>query len=219
MYCTYCGNQLDNNAVVCEKCARAPDPLSAPRKPSKLWSGLAMALLILGILFIPVIGLPFGFIGLFLRRKRKQAIVLILLSVTMLMVWNGKYPNSDWSRRYQEFTGSWSGPEIYAEVIYETNLLKKMYPGILPSTMGFTISNENHFEWTDVELTINSTLLSGGYTYQCTQIKANGATWAPAHEFSNAEGYRFDSDSMKPNTLIIQCATPNGRTSKKFEFQ
>jgi len=149
----------------------------------------------------------------------KQAIVLILLSVTMLMVWNGKYPNSDWSRRYQEFTGSWSGPEIYAEVIYETNLLKKMYPGILPSTMGFTISNENHFEWTDVELTINSTLLSGGYTYQCTQIKANGATWAPAHEFSNAEGYRFDSDSMKPNTLIIQCATPNGRTSKKFEFQ
>lgn len=55
-YCPSCGNEMDDNAVICVKCGNAvaaPAPVAAKKQPSKLWPMLVIGgvLLVLGMAF------------------------------------------------------------------------------------------------------------------------------------------------------------------------
>lgn len=59
-YCPSCGNEMDDNAVMCVKCGNAvaaPAPVAAKKQPSKLWPMLVIG----GVLL--VLGMAFEFFG------------------------------------------------------------------------------------------------------------------------------------------------------------
>ena len=58
-YCPSCGNEMDDNAVMCVKCGNvaAPAPVAAKKQPSKLWPMLIIG----GVLL--VLGMAFEFFG------------------------------------------------------------------------------------------------------------------------------------------------------------
>lgn len=54
-YCPSCGNEMEDNAVICVKCGNvaAPAPVAAKKQPSKLWPMLVIGgvLLVAGAVF------------------------------------------------------------------------------------------------------------------------------------------------------------------------
>lgn len=82
MYCQHCGKEIPDDAVICIGCGRAVKPL--PKLLSgKKWSGGVLALLIIGAIFIPFLGIVAGIVGLTQEAKRVQGIILLVLGIFM----------------------------------------------------------------------------------------------------------------------------------------
>jgi len=82
MYCQHCGKEIPDDAVICIGCGRAVKPL--PKLVSgKKWSGGVLALLIIGAIFIPFVGIVAGIVGLTQEAKRVQGVILLVIGIFM----------------------------------------------------------------------------------------------------------------------------------------
>ena len=103
----------------------------------------------------------------------------------------------------------------------------ELIAGVFKHDKGFTIHNNNDFDWTNMELYLNykDDDLSSGYIYSNTltdynSISARGwksfATW----RFRNAEGRQFNVNPPReePVKLLIQADTPYGPKTYLVEW-
>ena len=67
----------------------------------------------------------------------------------------------------------------------------------------FEIENHDPYDWTDVHLTLNRY-----YTYTLASIPPGKPCRISDDEFAKSDGTRFDSSSIKPLALLIQCKEP-----------
>lgn len=75
----------------------------------------------------------------------------------------------------------------------------------------FVITNNDSFNWNDVELEINSGLLKGGYKLKAVLISAGQTYTVGALQFAKGDGERFNPITIKPQSLNIFCNTSKGR--------
>ena len=81
MYCSSCGNQLSDQAVICPKCGVATANFSKIKDKDDVSTGTIVAFYIAAI--IPIIGF-IGAIYLFKKGKVTHAIVVAALSIIWL---------------------------------------------------------------------------------------------------------------------------------------
>lgn len=92
MFCSSCGKEIADDAVVCIGCGRAVNKnISAITKSdSEPWSGGIYSLIIIGTLLIPyagsLLGLIFGIIGISKEPKRTQGFILIILVLVNILL-------------------------------------------------------------------------------------------------------------------------------------
>lgn len=85
MYCPHCGKEIADDAVVCVGCGREIKAIGKPA--DKKWSGGILALLIILTIFIPLVGIIAGIVGLTKEAKRSQGGILLGLGILMLIIW------------------------------------------------------------------------------------------------------------------------------------
>jgi len=76
----------------------------------------------------------------------------------------------------------------------------------------FVITNANDFDWTNVELEINSVGLKSGYIYKprMTMVAA-GVYTVGVLQFAKKDGTKFNPFTTKPLNFSIWCDTPKGK--------
>ena len=98
-YCTHCGNQVLDEAVLCPKCGCAFDTKknienTEQQKPVDMKTSLGVVY-ILNAIFLPLVGLIFGIILLCQSNKTQKfktiAILTIVLSVIFAIIWCGVF--------------------------------------------------------------------------------------------------------------------------------
>ena len=77
----------------------------------------------------------------------------------------------------------------------------------------FVITNNDTFDWTNVEMELNYEGLKSGYTYNYHLIEAGYTYTVGALQFAKGDGTRFNPFTMKPRKFSIRCDTPGGRSS------
>ena len=75
----------------------------------------------------------------------------------------------------------------------------------------FIVQNNNAFDWTGVELEINSGLIKSGYSLNANVIKAGQTYSVGAMQFAKSDGTRFNPFSTKPLGIFISASTPKGK--------
>ena len=89
MFCRYCGKKLKNDAVICTGCRRPVEPLAdaaAPAVSGSAWSFGTMVALLALTLFVPPVGIVFGFLGMRRAVRRTQGAVLLTVSIFMSLL-------------------------------------------------------------------------------------------------------------------------------------
>lgn len=78
------------------------------------------------------------------------------------------------------------------------------------------ITNDNGFDWTDVEIIINPSgfLSTGGYTYRMARIRAGQTVSIPASDFTQRDGTRFNI--RRTAVMRIMVSTKQGTRSVNF---
>ena len=72
----------------------------------------------------------------------------------------------------------------------------------------FVISNNDSFDWENVELEITSGVFGESFGLSVPKISAGKTHSVEAAEFRGKDGTRFDLVSMKPRQFWIRCDTP-----------
>lgn len=80
----------------------------------------------------------------------------------------------------------------------------------------FVISNNDSFDWTDVELQVISDTISGDFSHRVPKIDAGKTHTIRAAEFTEKNGACFDPYSMKPKRFRIWCDTPTKETRSYY---
>jgi len=83
MFCNRCGKEIADDAVVCIGCGRAVKPIAAT---GEKWGTGAMIALVIGTLFVPLIGIIFGIIGMNKEAKKGQGATLLAIGIIMVIV-------------------------------------------------------------------------------------------------------------------------------------
>lgn len=76
----------------------------------------------------------------------------------------------------------------------------------------FTIRNNDSFDWTDVDLYLNSSGFDLGYTFSASRLSANTSYTVGAMQFTKSDGTRFNPFTTKPLKLNISCKTTTGES-------
>jgi hypothetical protein len=84
MFCSHCGKEIPNDAVICVGCGRAVKPIQII---GNKWSGGMMAFLIIATILIPLVGIIAGIIGLTQDAKRGQGGLLLAVGIIMFVFW------------------------------------------------------------------------------------------------------------------------------------
>lgn len=77
----------------------------------------------------------------------------------------------------------------------------------------FVITNNDNFDWTNVELKLNSGLIFGGYVLKTQRMIAGETYTVGAMQFAKDDGTRFNPSTTKALNLFIWCDTPKGNGS------
>ena len=85
IFCPQCGTELPGDAFFCSECGKAVKPLMREVSDEK-WGGGTMALLIIGTILIPLVGIVAGIYGLRKEAKRRQGGLLLGLGIFMVLV-------------------------------------------------------------------------------------------------------------------------------------
>ena len=80
----------------------------------------------------------------------------------------------------------------------------------------FTISNNDSYDWSNVELQINSETTGSDFNFRVPKIPAGQSYTIHATKFSTKNGDCFDPYQMKLRRFRIQCESPNGKYGTYF---
>lgn len=75
----------------------------------------------------------------------------------------------------------------------------------------FVITNNDNFNWENVQLEINPGLLKSGYKLNAGLMSAGYAYTVGALQFTKSNGTRFNSILIKAQSISIYCDTPKGK--------
>ncbi|MDA8807244.1 zinc-ribbon domain-containing protein [Opitutales bacterium] len=84
MFCSSCGKQIADDAVVCVGCGRSTRKASGS---GEAWGVGLMIIMVIGTLIIPFIGLVAGVIDLTKEPKRAQGAGLLALGAIMTVAY------------------------------------------------------------------------------------------------------------------------------------
>lgn len=87
-YCTNCGNEISSGAFICMNCGVPVKSINrsvGQSRANEPWTTGVMALLVIGTIIMPLVGLVAGATSLKSEAKRNQAIVLLALGIIMIV--------------------------------------------------------------------------------------------------------------------------------------
>jgi len=74
----------------------------------------------------------------------------------------------------------------------------------------FIIENNDDFDWLNVKMEVNGTLLKSGFILRTERMEAGVLYTAGALQFAKNDGTKFNPFYYKPNNIDIYCQTPDG---------
>lgn len=80
----------------------------------------------------------------------------------------------------------------------------------------FLISNNDSYDWTNVELQIGPETIGSDFNFRVPKISASQTYTVRATEFSTEDGKCFDPYKMKPKRFWIRCESPTGQNGSYF---
>jgi hypothetical protein len=80
----------------------------------------------------------------------------------------------------------------------------------------FTISNNDSYDWSNVELQISSEKIGSDFNFRVPKISAGQSYTVHATKFVMKNGDCFDPYKMKPRRFRIRCESPNGENGSYF---
>lgn len=86
MYCSNCGKEVKDKAIVCSGCGHPVDTPGSVRS-GKGWGVGTLLFLLLATLFFFPIGVVAGLLGLRDESKKVQSAVLLTVSIFMALLW------------------------------------------------------------------------------------------------------------------------------------
>ncbi len=75
----------------------------------------------------------------------------------------------------------------------------------------FIVTNNDDFDWTDVQLEVNSGIIRSGYVFKMRRMNAGVTYTIGARRFAKGDGTRFNPLATKPQKFLIMCDTPQGK--------
>ena len=84
MFCSGCGKEIPDDAVICIGCGRAVKPVKAPEEK---WTTGVMVALVIGSILIPLIGIISGVIGLTKDVNKNQGAILLTIGILMTVAY------------------------------------------------------------------------------------------------------------------------------------
>ena len=79
-------------------------------------------------------------------------------------------------------------------------------PDVTYSDLQFIVTNNDPFDWTNVQLELNNT-----FQYEIVTIHAGQALHVKIQDFAMADGTKFDPLTEAPSQLVVTCDTPKGK--------
>ena len=77
----------------------------------------------------------------------------------------------------------------------------------------FIIVNNDSYDWLNIKMEINGSLLKSGFILKTTRIEAGETYTVGALQFAKKDGTRFDPGTYKPQSFDIYCETPEGENT------
>jgi hypothetical protein len=82
----------------------------------------------------------------------------------------------------------------------------------------FTVENQDFFDWTDCDFSLNPHGLSLGYRLKTSGIKAGKSAAINSLDFADSDNRRFNPLGFKVETLYLECETPAGHRATAVGF-
>lgn len=136
-------------------------------------------------------------------RKVRLSPVLLLI-IILILICITVYP---WSAGTRPSINQ-GGPS------YDSNI--RLSAKVALTGTRFTISNDDSFDWTNVELNIISENIDNSFSLQIPKIPAGQTHIARAAEFIAKDGICFDPYTMQTDRFSIWCEIPNGESGTYF---
>ena len=77
----------------------------------------------------------------------------------------------------------------------------------------FIIVNNDSYDWLNVKMEINGSLLKSGVVLKTNRMKAGETYTVGALQFAKKDGTRFNPGTYKPQSFDIYCETPEGENA------
>jgi hypothetical protein len=78
----------------------------------------------------------------------------------------------------------------------------------------FILANQDGFDWTDCEVTVNPAGFSAsGFDLTVPKVAARSSREIESTSLASGDGSRFDLETHKMKTFYIRCSTPAGKAS------
>lgn len=74
----------------------------------------------------------------------------------------------------------------------------------------FIIENNDNFDWLNVKMEVNGSILKGGFILKTDRMKAGETYTVGTLQFAKKDGTRFNPVTYKPQDFDIYCDTPKG---------
>jgi len=74
----------------------------------------------------------------------------------------------------------------------------------------FIIKNNDNFDWLNVKMEVNGSLLKTGFIFETNRVKAGETYTIGTLQFAKKDGTRFNPFTYKPQEFDIVCDTPKG---------
>lgn len=80
----------------------------------------------------------------------------------------------------------------------------------------FIIENNDSFDWLNVKMEVNGSILKGGFILKTDRMKAGETYTVGTLQFAKKDGTRFNPITYKPQNFDIYCNTPKGEDAFWF---
>ncbi|MBA7554873.1 hypothetical protein ES705_47509 [subsurface metagenome] len=77
----------------------------------------------------------------------------------------------------------------------------------------FIIKNDDNFDWLNVKMEVNGSLLKSGFILETNRMGAGESYTVGALQFAKKDGTRFNPVTYKPKKFDISCDTPEGENA------
>ena len=77
----------------------------------------------------------------------------------------------------------------------------------------FIIENNDNFDWLNVKMEVNGSLLKSGFILETNRMEAGESYTVGALQFAKKDGTRFNPVTYKPQKFDISCDTPEGENA------